>query len=192
MSLGPIATIPNALSLLRLIGIPVYLWLILVAHADLWAFVLLIIAGLTDFLDGWLARRLGQQSRLGEILDPLADRLYIASTIIALALRSIIPWWIVLALVLREVMLLALVPLLRRHGQVTLPVTFVGKTATFALLWGFPLLLLSTAEDPWGELCQVLGWTFLLWGTALYWWAGIRYVQAAKALSTRSTEHRSS
>lgn len=182
-----IVTVPNALSLLRLLGIPVYVWLIAGVEADGWAFVLLVLAGATDWLDGWLARRLDQGSRVGQLLDPLADRLYIAATLICLAWRSIIPWWLVGLLVAREVMLLAIVPMLRRSGRVTLPVTFVGKTATFALLWGFPILLLSTTAGALGDVARVIGWAFVLWGTALYWWAGVRYVQAARTLSRRAT-----
>lgn len=182
-----ILTLPNVLSLARLIGVPVFLWLVLVVHADVWAFVLLAVAGATDWLDGYLARRLGQTSRLGVMLDPLADRLYIAATLVGLAIRDIIPWWLVGVLVARELMLLALLPLLRRHGQVALPVTYVGKLGTFALLWGFPLLLLGTLPGVWGGLASALGWAFSIWGVLLYWWAGIRYVQTARALRTATS-----
>ncbi len=176
-------TIPNVISFARLLGIPVFLWLILVPHADLAAFVLLVIAGASDWVDGYLARRLNQRSELGILLDPIADRLYIAATLLGLALRGIIPWWLVGILVARELMLVALLPTLRRHGRVALPVTYVGKAATFALLWGFPLLLL--ADDPtFGTAAAAFGWAFALWGTYLYWWAGIRYVQQARALGT--------
>lgn len=176
-----IITIPNLLSALRLLGVPVFLWLILVPQADGAAFALLVLAGASDWLDGYLARRLNQRSRIGVLLDPLADRLYIGATLIGLALRDIVPWWLVVVLVLREVMLLALVPRLRRSGRVALPVTYVGKAATFALLWGFPLLLLSTAEG-YGGAALAFGWAFALWGAFLYWWAGLRYVQQAFAL----------
>lgn len=173
-----IVTVPNALSFARLMGVPLFLWLILVAEADVLAFLLLVVAGATDWLDGYLARRLNQQSRLGTLLDPLADRLYIAATLVGLAIRGIIPWWLVVILILRELLLLALLPRLRRQGRVALPVTYVGKAATFALLWGFPLLLLGAVPGvgPWATMA---GWTFAIWGTFLYWWAGIRYAQQA-------------
>ncbi|HBJ72327.1 MAG TPA: CDP-diacylglycerol--glycerol-3-phosphate 3-phosphatidyltransferase, partial [Actinobacteria bacterium] len=116
-------TVPNALSLLRLLGVPLFLWLVLVPQADAWAVLVLIIAGVTDWLDGALARALDQGSKLGEFLDPAADRLYIAATIIGLALRSIIPWWLVAVLVARELVLLCILPMLRRAGLVVLPVT---------------------------------------------------------------------
>lgn len=176
-----VLTVPNALSLLRLLGVPVFLWLVLVEQADVAAFCLLAVAGITDWLDGYLARRLDQRSRIGVLLDPLADRLYIASTLVALAVRTIVPWWLVILLVAREVLLLTLLPRLRRNGRVALPVTYVGKAATFALLWGFPLLLLGSLPTV-GAIVSMAGWAFALWGTFLYWWAGLRYAQQALSL----------
>ena len=170
-------TIPNAVSVLRLLGIPLFLWLVLVERADVWAFVVLVIAGVTDWVDGFLARKLDQRSRLGVLLDPLVDRLYILATLLGLACRDIIGWWLVAILVGRDVILLLLVPLLRRSGRVALPVTYVGKAGTFALLWGFPVLLLGSLPGAWGTVLSAFGWAFALWGTFLYWWAGIRYAQ---------------
>jgi cardiolipin synthase len=172
-------TIPNIISVARLLGVPLFLWLILVAEADVWAFVVLVIGGASDWLDGYLARRLNQFSRLGEILDPLIDRLYIAATLVGLALREFIPWWLLGLLVARDVLLVALLPALRRRGRIALPVTYVGKTGTFALLWGFPLLLLGGLPFPVGAAIVAIGWAFALWGTFLYWWAGVRYAQMA-------------
>lgn len=169
-------TIPNGLSLLRLLGVPVFLWLVIVVEADVWAFALLIVAGVTDWLDGAVARWTGQFSRIGTLLDPLADRLYIAATLIGLAVRSIVPWWLVVLLALRDVMLLALLPTLRRRGMLAMPVTLLGKAATFCLLWGFPFLLLGAQPGGLGMFAQVCGWAFALWGTVLYWWAGLDYV----------------
>ncbi len=181
-----ILTVPNVLSFARLLGVPLFLWLVLVPEADVWAFVVLALAGISDWVDGFLARALNQRSRLGILLDPLADRLYIAATLLGLALRGMIPWWLVGILVARELLLLALVPLLRRQGLLALPVTYVGKAATFCLFWGFPLLLLSE-QDGWvGDVALAAGWAFALWGTALYWWAGIRYAQKAWQLHARS------
>ena len=177
-------TIPNALSFARLLGIPLFLWLVLVEQADVWAFVVLVVAGASDWFDGYLARRLDQQSKLGEILDPLVDRLYILATLIGLALRDVIGWWLVALLVGRDLVLLLLLPVLRKSGRIALPVTFVGKAGTFALLWGFPLLLLGSLPGAWGTLLTAIGWGFALWGTFLYWWAGIRYAQQILAART--------
>ena len=181
-----ILTVPNVLSFARLLGVPVYLWLVLGPQADVAAFILLVVAGASDWVDGYLARRLNQQSRLGVLLDPLADRLYIAATILGLALRGIIPWWLVAVLVARELLLLTLVPTLRRAGRLALPVTYVGKSGTFALLWGFPLLLLGSLPT-FGVAAAAFGWAFALWGTYLYWWAGLRYAQQAFALKAPET-----
>jgi len=170
-------TIPNILSLARLAGIPLFLWLVLVREADIWAFVVLVVAGASDWFDGYLARRLDQRSRLGELLDPLVDRLYILATLIGLALRDVIGWWLVALLVGRDLLLVILLPWLRRSGRIAVPVTFVGKAGTFALLWGFPLLLLGTVPGLWGTVFTAFGWAFALWGTYLYWWAGLRYAR---------------
>ena len=180
-------TVPNALSFLRLLGVPLFLWLVLVPHADAWAVLVLIVAGITDWLDGALARALNQGSKLGEYLDPAADRLYIAATVIGLAIRGIIPWWLVAVLVARELVLLCLLPMLRRAGLVALPVTVLGKAATFCLLWGFPALLLSTYDTWWASLASAAGWAFALWGTVLYWWAGLDYVRQARSLAASRT-----
>ena len=180
-------TLPNALSLGRLIGIPVFLWLVLVERADVWAFLVLVVAGASDWFDGYLARRLKQTSRLGELLDPLVDRLYILATLIGLALRDVIGWWLVVLLVGRDLMLLVLLPLLRRTGRVALPVTYVGKAGTFALLWGFPILLLGTLPGAWGAAISAFGWAFALWGTFLYWWARLRYAQQMIRTEDRGT-----
>jgi len=180
-----VLTLPNALSVLRLAGVPLFLWLVLGPEEDAWALVVLMLSGVTDFLDGWLARKLDQQSALGQILDPVADRLYILAVVVGLALREIIPWWLALSLPLRDLLLWALVPLLRTRGYSALPVHFLGKAATFNLLYAFPLLLLGDGDGVLATLAQVFGWAFTLWGIGLYWWAGILYAwQVRKLLAT--------
>src|SRR6266496_4747461 len=138
-----VLTIPNVLSLLRLIGVPVFLWLLLGPHADIAALILLAVSGFSDWADGALARRLNQTSRLGVLLDPAADRLYILATLIGLTLRHIIPIWIAAVIVGRDVLLGLTLPVLRRHGYGPPPVHYLGKAATFNLLYAFPLLLLA-------------------------------------------------
>ncbi|HEX3751200.1 MAG TPA: CDP-alcohol phosphatidyltransferase family protein [Streptosporangiaceae bacterium] len=182
-------TIPNGLSVLRLIGVPVFLWLVLGPHQDAWAVALLIASAATDWLDGKIARAFNQQSKLGEALDPAADRLYIAATLVALAIRNIIPWWLVALLAVRELIVAGALGLLKRKlGFGTLQVSFVGKTATLCLLYAFPLLLLGTYAGNLGEITRILGWAFAVWGTALYWWAAALYlVQARDLLTGRET-----
>ena len=181
-----VLTIPNGISAARLAGVPVFLWLVLgprTAAADYWAVGLLIAAGLSDWLDGKIARALNQTSRLGQLLDPAADRLYIAATIVALAVRAIIPWWLVIVLALREITVGgALAVLRRRAGFGSLQVSFVGKGATACLLYAFPLLFLGDHPGWGGTLARVLGWTFATWGTVLYWWAAMLYLVQVKSL----------
>jgi cardiolipin synthase len=169
----------------RLVGVPVFLWLVLGPHADAWAVALLIASAATDWLDGKLARALNQQSRLGEALDPAADRLYIGATLVALAVRGIIPWWLFALLVVRELVVAGALGLLkRRMGFGTLQVSFAGKTATLCLLYAFPLLLLGTYAGTWAEIARIIGWAFAVWGTALYWWAAALYLTQTRALLT--------
>lgn len=178
-----ILTVPNALSFLRLLLIPIFLWLVLGEQADLWAVAVLAVSGITDWADGVIARHFGQTSALGRLLDPLVDRLTIAATLLGLALRSLVPWWLVGILVARELLLLGLVPLLRRRGIVALPVHYLGKAATFALYWGFPFILAGAGPDEWQSVVSALGWAFVIWGTALYWYAAVLYVDQARRVA---------
>src|SRR5215470_1170947 len=180
-----IITIPNLISFARLAGVPVFLWLVLGVRTEAgdWsALGLLAAAGLSDWLDGKIARAMNQQSRIGEVLDPAADRLYIVSTVIALAIRAIIGWWLVAALALRELVLGVVLLMLRRRGYGPLRVSFVGKAATLALLYAFPLLFLGSHHTSYAVVARVFGWAFALWGTGLYWWAAVLYVRQARGL----------
>ena len=177
-----ILTVPNALSVLRLLLIPLFLWLILVEQADMAAVVVLAVSGITDWADGLIARTTGQITRLGRLLDPLVDRVTIAATLVGLALRDLIPWWLVGLLVAREVLLLLLVPQLRRHGLLALPVHYLGKAATFALFWGFPFVLVGAGSATWEQVLGALGWAFVIWGTALYWYAALLYVDQMRRI----------
>lgn len=169
-------TLPNALSLLRLAGAPLVLWLIVGPEADGLAVLVLALGGFTDWLDGYLARARHETSRIGQMLDPIADRLYILAVLLGLALREIVPWWLVVIVVGRDVFIPLLVPVLKTRGYSSLPVHFVGKVATFSLLYAFPLVLLGSGQEGWRQLAWVLGWAFAIWGTALYWYAGGLYV----------------
>lgn len=176
-------TVPNALSLVRLLLIPVFLWLVLVERADVLGAVVLAVSGITDWADGVVARRTGQISRVGQLLDPLVDRLTVLAALVGLALRELIPWWFVAALLLRELVLLALVPMLRRRGLPALPVHYLGKAATFCLFWAFPLILAGSADTTPARLSAALGWAFAIWGLALYWYAAILYVDQARRIA---------
>jgi cardiolipin synthase len=184
-----ILTIPNVISLVRLLGVPVFLYLFLVERADAAAVAVLAVGGTTDWVDGYLARRLGQVSRIGELLDPLADRLYILATLVAFTAREIVPWPFAAALLAREAVLLACLAVLRSRGFGPMPVHYVGKTATFILLAAFPMLLLAdalrAADAAWPAVAVAhsSGWALAWWGLGLYWVAGVLYlVQAAGLL----------
>jgi len=176
-------TIPNLLSLLRLLGVPLFLWLVLGPHANGWAFAILAFGGVSDYADGKIARRFNQGSKLGVLLDPAADRLYIIATIVALTLRDVLPVWLAVAIPARDVLLLATVPFLRRLGYgFALPVNFAGKAATLSLLYAFPLLLLSVGDSVVAQVARPTAWAFTAWGTGLYWWAGALYVVQLRQL----------
>jgi cardiolipin synthase (CMP-forming) len=179
-----ILTIPNVISIIRLAGAPLFLWLVLGPRADGLALGVLVLSGVSDYADGYLARRLNQTSKLGAILDPVADRLYILSTVVGLAVRGAIPWWLALLLPARDLFLWGLVPFLRTRGFSSLPVHFVGKAATANLLYAFPLLLLGDGDSVVATLAKMFGWAFAIWGTGLYWWAGLLYAwQVRKVLA---------
>ena len=173
---GRVLTVPNLLSLLRLAGVPLFLYLLLGPRADGWAILVLAIGGITDWLDGKLARLLGQQSRLGAVLDPAVDRLYILAALVALGAREVVPWWAVAALVARDLLLALTLPALRRRGYGPYRVTYLGKSATFLLLYAFPLLLLGQGSGFFPELARPIGIAFAVWGTALYLYSGGLYL----------------
>ncbi len=178
-------TVPNLLSMARLAGVPVFIWLVLGLHANGWAVVLLFAAAATDWLDGKIARAWHQESRLGQVLDPAADRLYIAAMLISLAVRAIIPWWLVGLLVGRELVLGGALLWLRAHGCEPLQVSFLGKAATLCLMYAFPLLLLGAYGGTLALVAKVAGWAFACWGTALYWWAAGLYLAQARQVTAR-------
>ena len=167
-------TVPNLLSLLRLALVPVFIWLLVVGELG-WAGLLLVVAGLSDYADGKIARRYGLVTRLGQLLDPIADRLYIAATLLGLAAVDVIPWWLLVLLVARDAFILTMYPTVKRHRLPIPPVDFIGKAATFNLLGGFPLLLLGSVSSPFATMCLAVGWALVWWGAALYWIAGLAY-----------------
>jgi cardiolipin synthase len=177
-----ILTIPNALSALRLVIIPVFIWAALGPENDLLAFGLLVVSAITDWLDGVIARRFNMVSRVGQLLDPIADRLFVVSTIVVLAMREIVPWWLVLLLVSRDVVLFFVQLYVHRRGVEPLPVHYVGKAATACLLYGMPLLFLGTGDGVVADVATPLAWAFIIWGTGIYWWSAVLYGEQASAV----------
>src|ERR1700741_1697329 len=172
-----VVTVPNALSVLRLVLVPVFLYLLLAAHATGWAVAVLMFSGFSDWADGKIARLVANQSsRLGELLAPAVDRIYMVTVPVALAICGAMPWWIVLTLIGRDVVLAATLPLLRSRGLTALPVTYIGKAATFALMSGFPVILLGPGDALWSRVILACGWAFVIWGLALYLWSAVLYL----------------
>ena len=171
-------TIPNALTALRGLGVPLFIWLALSLKADGWAITVLAVGGVTDYLDGKLARLWNQTSRFGELADPAIDRIYILATLIVLFLRDAIPLWMIALLMIRDLALAALTIVLTRKGHPPLQVTYIGKAATFNLLYAFPFLLLALSDSWLGTLAFIFGWAFALWGLALYLFTGVSYFRS--------------
>jgi cardiolipin synthase len=169
-------TVPNALSFVRLLGVPLFLWLLLGPQADGWALVVLVASGITDWLDGRIARALDQYSRLGELLDPLADRLYTVATLVAFLIRGIVPWWVLVLIIGRDVVVSLALPLLRRKGYLAFPVLYIGKAATLNLLYAFPLLLLAQMDWAGADIARPFAYAFTVWGVALHLWSGALYL----------------
>jgi cardiolipin synthase len=172
-----VVTWPNALSALRLLLVPVFLWLILIDQ-NLLAFAVLAFSSFTDWLDGFLARKLNQMSRLGQLLDPAADRLFILASLLGLVITNKVPWWLVLVIVARDLVLFFTLPFLAQVGYGPLPVNYTGKAGTFALLYAFPLMLLADVLPQEVSIWVFpIAWGFAFWGVWLYWWTGFVYLR---------------
>ncbi len=177
-----VLTVPNLISFVRLLGVPLFLYLFLVLRADAAAVAVLAVGGLSDWVDGYVARRLRQVSRLGELLDPVADRLYILATLVALSAREVVPWQFTVALLARDLVLSLNLAVLRRFGHRPPPVHYLGKTATFVLLVAFPVLLLAHVAPGSTAVAGAIGWALAWWGLGLYWLAGVLYLMQAARL----------
>lgn len=169
-------TVPNCLSFVRLALVPVFLVLVITGQ-DVLALVTLVVSSVTDYLDGLIARHFNQITRLGQLLDPAADRLFIFATLVGLAVREVVPWWLLVAIVGRDVVMLVLGVVLASHGYGPLPVHHLGKVATFCLFYALPILMVGQAAPVLAAFTDPLGWAFALWGAFLYWWAGIIYLR---------------
>jgi cardiolipin synthase len=168
--------LPNLLSFLRILLVPVFLWLIIANHTW-WAIGILAFSSATDYLDGYLARRWNQQTRLGQLLDPAADRLYIFATLLGLTLVNYVPAWLFWVILARELILVPTMPVLAARGFGPLPVHFLGKAGTFCLLYAFPLLLIAKVFVQVSSVVLPLAWAFAIWGIGLYWWSAVLYYQ---------------
>ena len=170
-----IFTLANLVSVVRLMAIPVFL--VLVTRDQLVpAFILLVAAVLTDFVDGLIARSMNQITKLGQFLDPFADRLFIAATVIALAIQEVVPWWFVIAVMLRDALLGVGGLVMTRYGHGTLPVKWWGKVSTFGMLFVLPLFLLGTVVPAIGLVTNSIAWILAVVVVVLYWIVGFSYL----------------
>lgn len=175
-------TIPNAITALRALGVPAFLYFFLVADQPILSFFIIMVGGLTDYFDGKVARALNQSSDFGAKFDPTVDRLYISAIVIALAIKDYLPWALVIALLLRDLVLLLLVIAQKLRKLPYAEVSFLGKAATFNLLYAFPILLLDQIEEI-SRFTNSIGWAFAIWGLALYFYTGFQYlIQGIKGL----------
>jgi cardiolipin synthase (CMP-forming) len=184
-------TLANVISVIRLMAIPVFLVLV-IRDQLLAAFILLVAAVLTDFVDGMIARRMNQITTLGQFLDPFADRLFIAATVVALAIQGVVPWWFVIAVMLRDALLGIGGIVMSRYGHATLPVKWWGKVATFGLLFVLPLFLLSVmvsehVSESVGGVLMIVAWPIALVAVTLYWLVGFSYLFDAISLAKAAT-----
>ncbi|QEN14132.1 CDP-alcohol phosphatidyltransferase family protein [Mycolicibacterium sp. ELW1] len=180
-----VLTIPNILSVIRLVLVPVFLYLLLATDAYGWAVAILMFSGFSDWADGKIARLVpNQSSQLGALLDPLVDRVYMVAVPVGMGFAGVVPWWLVATLVGRDLVLAATLPVVRSRGLTALPVTYIGKAATFALMSGFPLVLLGQWDATWSRVIGACGWGFLLWGVGMYLWSAVLYLLQVRLVVT--------
>ena len=178
--LDRILTAPNVITLVRLLCIPVFLWLLFGLHRQTAAAILLAVLGATDWVDGFVARRYGQVSTLGKVLDPTADRLLVGTAVISILVYGAVPLWFGIATIAREILVSAMVILLAALGAARIDVLWVGKAGTFGLMFAYPTFLLADGTAGWQEPIRIIGWVTGLVGLALAWWAAGSYVGPAR------------
>jgi cardiolipin synthase (CMP-forming) len=179
--LDRILTVPNAITFARLLCIPLFLWLLFGAHRQAAAAVLLAVLGATDWVDGYVARRFGQVSTLGKVIDPVADRVLVGTAVISIVVYGAVPLWFGLATLAREVLVSVMVLLLASLGAARIDVLWVGKAGTFGLMFAYPSFLLGYGDAGWQEPIRVIAWVTGLVGLTLAWIAAASYVGPARA-----------
>jgi cardiolipin synthase len=178
--LDRILTAPNVITMVRLLCIPLYLWLLFAAHRQIAAAVLLALLGATDWVDGFVARRYGQVSTFGKVLDPTADRILVGTAVISIMIYGAVPLWFGVATIAREVLVSAMVLLLASLGAARIDVLWVGKAGTFGLMFAYPTFLLGDGTAGWQEPIRIIAWVTGLVGLGLAWWAAGSYIGPAR------------
>ena len=172
-----VVTVPNVLTVVRFLGVPLFMWLVLAQKEYGWAVVVLAVMGSTDWVDGYVARRFDQTSTLGRVLDPAADRLALIAVAVTLVLAGVVLWWYLAALLIPD-LVLGISSLFYFRSHPDLPVSRVGKVRTALLLAGTPLLVLSKLAIPGAAAYAVIAWILLALGLVGHWIAAVNYFRA--------------
>jgi cardiolipin synthase len=178
--LDRILTVPNVITLVRLACIPLFVWMLFGKHWQTASAVLLAVLGATDWVDGFVARRYGQVSTFGKVLDPTADRVLVGTSVISVMVYGAVPLWFGIATIAREVLVAVMVLLLASLGAARIDVLWVGKAGTFGLMFAYPTFLLAYGDAAWQEPFKVIAWVTGIVGLALAWYAAGSYVGPAR------------
>ncbi len=183
-------TVPNLLTVVRFLGVPLFIWLVLAKQEYGIAALVLAVMGSTDWVDGYIARRFNQMSHLGRIMDPVADRLSLIAVAVTLVIAGVVEWWYLTALLVPDLILLS-ISLFYFHSHPDLPVSRIGKIRTALLLLGTPLLVLSKLPVPGTGAYFVAAWVFLGLGLVGHWIAAYNYfwaiIRKGRQLRSRGT-----
>ncbi len=185
-----IVTVPNVISFVRLLLIPVFLWLLLAEQERVAAGFLLAFLGATDWVDGYIARHFDQESELGRIVDPIADRLLVVAAAVGLLIDGSAPRWVVTLILVREAIISTATMMLAAAGARRIDVVWSGKAGTFALMFALPLFLMGTVGGTLGDLLRAAAWVCTAGGLPLSWYATFLYLPAARAALREGREAR--
>ncbi len=174
-------TVPNLITLVRLGCLPVFVWLVFGERAQTGAAVLLAVLGATDWVDGFVARRFGQVSTVGKVLDPTADRLLVGTAVIVIIVHGAVPLWFGVVTLAREALVGAMVLVLASLGSARIDVLWVGKAGTFGLMFAYPAFLLGHGSASWQDPVRICAWIAGIAGLALAWIAAAAYIKPARA-----------
>lgn len=175
-----VLTVPNAITFVRLLLIPVFVWLLFGRENRAAAATLLAVLGATDWVDGFLARRWHQVSTVGKILDPTADRLLLATGVLSIVIDGSVPVWVAVLTIAREALVAVTALLLASAGAKRIDVTWAGKAGTFGLMFAYPLFLAGHSTLSWADTAAVLAYVFVIPGLAFSYWSAAGYVPLAR------------
>ena len=183
-----IVTVPNLISVLRLLGAPLFVWL-LVDDQGIAAAAVLAVLGASDWVDGWIARHFDQGSNLGKVLDPVADRVLLIVAAVALLVDGSVPIVVGVLVLVREAVVSVAVLVLAMAGARRIDVQWAGKAGTLSVMFAFPLFLLADSIDRGHDVVLAAAWFFAVVGLALGYYAAITYLPIARAALREGRSH---